>query len=568
MLPFRDAGPCPSDEVLAAYLGGTLPEADRERAELHLAACEECLDTIVAAHEARTGELAERAVRKIEGLVAPRRLPVRRFPRRRERGPAGLVAAVAAAVFVGVVALVAVTSRQPANPPPVAEKGPRVDPPAPEPPPPPPEPLREKPAEPRPDPPPRPKPLEESRPAVRPPEPKEPRPVPPPPPEPPRPEPPRTVVEAALTVEAASGDVRLGERAVRKGDRLTPAQTLRTAFASHGRVEAGGAVFAFHQTTQVALGPGPSAKVIEGRLFVKSAPGLRVETPAGSVTPIGTEFAVDVAGDETWVAVREGAVVLENAHGKATVRKDQVVRCLRGRAPGAAARLAGPAAHFDWAEKTAAPAYVMLYPGPRKNAGVVIAAPHSPYVGRTAEVAAAVAERLRVACVIGHGYARRGDYDWVHLPGGTPEEKAVFAEYARLVREGAGVSPARLVVQVLGMGGPATNERDEPVIEVATAGFTKEDAQRMKESFAAIVRKHKPETEMKLVLDLTDPKYEVGGREVSFRTGASRLRQAGIFRSDIAARGLHVTLPWTVRATAGMRGQYGAILADWLESIR
>lgn len=38
---------CLSPEVLAAYVDGGLPESERERAEQHFAACDECWDVLV-----------------------------------------------------------------------------------------------------------------------------------------------------------------------------------------------------------------------------------------------------------------------------------------------------------------------------------------------------------------------------------------------------------------------------------------------------------------------------------------------------------------------------------------
>jgi len=47
-------------------------------------------------------------------------------------------------------------------------------------------------------------------------------------------------------------------------------------------------------------------------------PALRIETPAGVVRHVGTQFQVQVSGNTTRVRVREGRVLLERASGAPT----------------------------------------------------------------------------------------------------------------------------------------------------------------------------------------------------------------------------------------------------------
>jgi ferric-dicitrate binding protein FerR (iron transport regulator) len=60
--------------------------------------------------------------------------------------------------------------------------------------------------------------------------------------------------------------------------------------------------------------------LLEGALYVDSGgvnalPALRIETPAGVVRHVGTQFQVSVSGDTTQVRVREGRVLLTSATG-------------------------------------------------------------------------------------------------------------------------------------------------------------------------------------------------------------------------------------------------------------
>ena len=63
--------------------------------------------------------------------------------------------------------------------------------------------------------------------------------------------------------------------------------------------------------------------LLEGALYVDSGgvntvPALRIETPAGVVRHVGTQFQVQVIGGTTRVRVREGRVLLERASGVPT----------------------------------------------------------------------------------------------------------------------------------------------------------------------------------------------------------------------------------------------------------
>ena len=62
--------------------------------------------------------------------------------------------------------------------------------------------------------------------------------------------------------------------------------------------------------------------LLAGALYVDSGginavPALRIETPAGVVRHVGTQFQVHVTGDMTRVRVREGRVLLTARFGRA-----------------------------------------------------------------------------------------------------------------------------------------------------------------------------------------------------------------------------------------------------------
>ena len=59
----------PAESVLADFLAGSLSKDDRERLEKHLSSCGQCLDTIVAAHEAVTAFDKKRPLKKLKETI-------------------------------------------------------------------------------------------------------------------------------------------------------------------------------------------------------------------------------------------------------------------------------------------------------------------------------------------------------------------------------------------------------------------------------------------------------------------------------------------------------------------
>jgi hypothetical protein len=565
MVPFTKEGNCLADEELARYLARA-PESEPERVaaiEGHLAACEECLDTLLAAREAmEMADSAERADR-VAARLRGRRGSLRPSARRPTTGsPIVIAAAAAAATLFSLAGLALLLSHRPPKPEVVRQpEAPSEESP---------EPMPE---EPRPAPPPPPRP--EAAPERRepkpfrapPPAPREELPAPPPPPrpeEPPEAPPKRppagSAVETRVAVEAVRGRVRWRNRDLKAGDLVSPADALKTPFGARAVLTAGGATFVVHHDTELTLGAGPVARIACGRVFVRGSPGLRVETPAASVSPVGTEFLVEVSADATLVAVREGSVLVANDQGRVAVRKDQAVRASPGRAPGRP--VSAPPDAFAWALAEAGDRAIVLYPAARKS-GVVLSAPHVPVDDdlHVAEFAAGTAARAGLPCVVGYGFSEGSR---LVVPGRTTADRELFDEFGRLVREASGAWPARLVVV---FHAKQVNDPAPLVAECGTAGFTVAEEEQLKRDFASAVERHAPAVKLRMVCEHTDPTFEAGGRTLAFSAGAAEYRRAGLFKESSALRGLRLRIPASVRYSDSARGKYEAIFAEWLDKL-
>lgn len=553
---FPKDGPCLTIEEVADYLARR--PADPERVERHLAGCPECLDLALGAHALAGGEAdaPARAVERALSLRPARRLPsARRLRPRRRPNPFLSLAAAAAVVLVAVLAAVALTQRTPAPVPPAppvvrqtrdperteAKEPVRRDEPRRE------ERTDEKVVEKKVDP------KREAKPergiADRVPGPRS-----------------ETKVRAeVLAVRSVTGRVRYRDRELRAGDALELVDALRTPFGECARIETAGTTIHVHHDTGFSLGPGPVVRLDQGRLFIRSASGLRAETSAGSVTPLGTEFGLEVSGNVTTVVVRSGLVRFANARGEQKVEKGQLLRCAPGQTPGRPAR-ADLAAALAWVEGMERAgggpdaAWMILYPAPQRS-GIVVTAPHMPIETQTSRIAAGLAERLQTSLVVAHGYKRPRKID-VNVPGDDPASREAYDEYRRLIRDGASASPVPFLVEIHGYG----DEEDPAVIEIATAGFAVADAEAVKRTYARLLRKHAPEVQATLVFDVTDPTYEAGGKRIKFKYPALDLRTRGVFRKEVAARGWKVSLPHACRWRC--RDAYVAILAELVESLR
>ena len=366
-----------------------------------------------------------------------------------------------------------------------------------------------------------------------------------------------------------AGEVWIGDRPAKSGDAVGGGDVVRTLPGAAGSVVAGGATIRLDAGAELALrpsgeGPGPAIDLAAGRIFVKSAPGLRVTTPAGTLVPTGTAFAVTLAGKETTVAMREGTVRFETAHGKVDVRPGQAATCVEGRAPKTPARIVDPAAEFAWVDDVAAGRWFRVIP-PGRRAGVVIAAPHAPHEIRSNVFAAGLARRLEAGAAIAWGQVADGMCRTLDIPGDSAAENALFEGWVRRLREAAGGPGVRLLVEI---HSKLEGDASRTVIDGITAGFAKDELERMKRSFDAVVKKRKPPVAMRLVFDVTDPTYEYEGRTIPSRQDATGLKTNGVLRREIAARGLLLALPTEVRTDPALCEAYEGILAEWLEGVR
>jgi hypothetical protein len=70
---------CPADEILAAYLTGSLTQKERQRIEEHLVLCEKCTETLISFSQTESSYqptdktfTTEKMVKKAKGLIKPR----------------------------------------------------------------------------------------------------------------------------------------------------------------------------------------------------------------------------------------------------------------------------------------------------------------------------------------------------------------------------------------------------------------------------------------------------------------------------------------------------------------
>lgn len=146
-----------------------------------------------------------------------------------------------------------------------------------------------------------------------------------------------TPSEEVATVAAVDGNVRRSSAVtVAAGGRVYAAEVLQTA---RGRVALtlGDALsLRLDHDTRLRLDGPDHVTLLSGRLYVDSGGlsahmRLRIDTPAGEVRHVGTQFQVRVSDDLTRVQVREGRVVLATAHGQADLAAGDVADAAGGR---------------------------------------------------------------------------------------------------------------------------------------------------------------------------------------------------------------------------------------------
>jgi len=133
--------------------------------------------------------------------------------------------------------------------------------------------------------------------------------------------------ELVARIATLTGDAWLFEKRAESPARVAlPIHAGTTLSTNEGRV-----AFTFGDSlslridrhTRLRFDSREQVTLLAGALYVDSGginavPALRIETPAGAVRHVGTQFQVHVTGDVTVVRVREGRVLLTRASGVPT----------------------------------------------------------------------------------------------------------------------------------------------------------------------------------------------------------------------------------------------------------
>jgi ferric-dicitrate binding protein FerR (iron transport regulator) len=133
--------------------------------------------------------------------------------------------------------------------------------------------------------------------------------------------------ELVARIATLTGDALLQESHVDRFARVTlPIHAGATLSTGEGRVAltVGDSLsLRIDRQTRLRFDGREQVTLLAGALYVDSGginavPALRIETPAGAVRHVGTQFQVHVAGNVTVVRVREGRVLLTRASGVPT----------------------------------------------------------------------------------------------------------------------------------------------------------------------------------------------------------------------------------------------------------
>lgn len=133
--------------------------------------------------------------------------------------------------------------------------------------------------------------------------------------------------ELVARVSTLTGEARIENAGAETAARLTlPIHTGTTLATGDGRVAItfGNALsLRVDRQTRLRFDSRDQVTLLAGAIYVDSGginavPALRIETPAGAVRHVGTQYQVHVAGDVTLVRVREGRVMLSRESGAPT----------------------------------------------------------------------------------------------------------------------------------------------------------------------------------------------------------------------------------------------------------
>jgi ferric-dicitrate binding protein FerR (iron transport regulator) len=169
-----------------------------------------------------------------------------------------------------------------------------------------------------------------------------------------------TLTRVVGDVQASSGDGRWEQLAngteVKSGDILRTGSDGRTAIALSSGVQ-----LRLDNGTELALNDVDEAALARGAVYVDSgagagAPGARfvLDTPAGDVRHLGTQYEARLDGSGLQVGVREGRVELSGVHGPVIAQAGELL-AVSGTGQVTRGALAPDASAWDWVKGVTPP---------------------------------------------------------------------------------------------------------------------------------------------------------------------------------------------------------------------
>jgi hypothetical protein len=227
---------------------------------------------------------------------------------------------------------------------------------------------------------------------------------------------------------------------------------------------------------------------------------------------------------------------------------------------------------------------MQVRPASRRQ-GLVIAAPHDAFEFSTGDIAQLAAEALGAGAVVARAYRAMSGERWLnvnrptegggaapHVPSEreTPQAHEVFRSYLTCLRLAAGGSDLSFLVEVHGTRRTArigARNAPVPVVEVVASGLNEVEQLRARRRFQerwSAMDGAVPVLEFKFLGLCKDGEYlctELGVR-LPFRYRCDLTRKIGSLQRDCVPRGLHLELPWSVRAHASAARAFATMLAE------
>lgn len=181
--------------------------------------------------------------------------------------------------------------------------------------------------------------------------------------------------------------------------------------------------------------------------------------------------------------------------------------------------------------------------------GIIVAAPHGTYDIRTDSLAQETARKLGAGYVIARGFSRGASRINVNRPTEgaaktcereqrTERARDVYDQYVRLMDKSSDGTPLQLYVELHGHTSlPFLNR-----LEIATTGFSSEDARQLKEKFPSFLAQAKAVNRDYPNLDLLIEPID----KVFFGAGCNK--KTGYLSTGRTARSLHMEIPRSARA--------------------